>query len=165
MKTTFLILAAVMLCAFSLSDKKTDRKEIEKFLVEMTDARLMDREEGRLAAERGTTKDIRDYGSWMVNDQTVLLEKLKKLAAEEKVTLPEKISAEKSKALEKLKEKTGTDFDDKFLKMIKIDHKRDVRKFKKAAGFDNANVSTFAKENLPTIEKHLSGVEAIKKSM
>ena len=165
MKTTFLILAAFMLCAFSLSDKKTDRKEIEKFLVEMTDARLMDREEGRLAAERGTTKDIRDYGTWMVNDQTVLLEKLKKLAAVEKVTLPKKISAEKNDALKKLKEKTGPDFDDKFLGMIKIDHKRDVRKFREAAEFDNTNVSTFAKENLPTIEKHLSGVEAIKKSM
>ena len=136
-----------------------------KFLREMADARMMDAAEGKLAAERGTTKEIRDYGNLMVKDQAMLLAEIKKVAAAKSVKLPASISEEKSKALKNLAEKQGKDFDRKFLNMIKIDHKRDVKEFKEAIDSDNARVVIFAKKFLPTIQSHLEGVEKIKEEM
>jgi putative membrane protein len=133
-----------------------------KFLREMADARMMDAAEGKLAAERGTTQEIRDYGKWMVKDQGVLIDELQKVAAKLKISLPKDISPEKFKALQDLKQKQGKDFDSKFLKMIKIDHKRDVKEFTTAMESDNGSVGAFARKYLPTIQSHLDGVEKIK---
>ncbi|RZJ68777.1 MAG: DUF4142 domain-containing protein [Flavobacterium sp.] len=160
-----IILTFVLAVTLAFTVKPTDPKEIARFLTEAADARMMDREEGKLAIQKGTTKDIRDYGEWMVKDQTALLGELEKVAAKKNVMLPKAISDKKQKALTKLSEKTGADFDRKFLSMIKIDHKRDVKQFKKASKYSDIDVMQFATEFLPMIEKHLSGVKAIKQSM
>ncbi|MGK4568480.1 DUF4142 domain-containing protein [Flavobacterium sp. 3HN19-14] len=165
MKNLYFLLLICGLSSFTYYRPFENDKAVEKFLREMADARMMDTQEGQLAAERGTTKAIRDYGAYMVKDEAILMMELNKVAAAKNITLPKAISNEKSKALDKLKEKTGTDFDKKFIKMITIDHKRDVRKFTKAAEFDDAEVSAFATKYLPTIQMHLEGSKKIKEAM
>jgi len=134
-----------------------------KFLMDAVDARLMDTEEGKLARERGTTEEIRSYGRWMMRDQSKLLEELRKLAAKKNVSLPKTISIKKSEGLEELKKYKGKEFDEKFTKMICIDHKRDVREFKKAARSKDEEIRAFASQYLPTIEAHLDRIREIEK--
>lgn len=136
-------------------------KKVPEFIVHMADARIMDREEGRLAASLGTTQDIRDYGTQMVKDQEALLAQLKQLAATKNITLPNAISEKKSKQLRKLSVLTGKPFDRKFLKMVKIDHKRDIKKFTKALQFDDPDTRQFAEANLPMIKQHLEQAKAL----
>ena len=159
MKKLFTFLIVVSTSALWAQD--ITNNEAPEFIVKMTDARIMGREEGRLAASLATTKTIRDYGSLMVKDQEVLLAKLKQLAASKNITLPNAISEKKSKELMKLSKLRGEKFDRKFIKMIKIDHKRDIKKFKKATAFEDADTKKFAKENLSMIEQHLDGVMAL----
>ena len=64
--------------------------------------------------------------------------------------------------LKKLKEKKGEDLDEKFLNMICIDHKRDVRKFTEATESKDSQVSEFARKYLPMIESHLQKVKELK---
>lgn len=137
-------------------------ESISDFLTEQADARMMDMEEGKLARERGTNEDVRRYGRWMVDDQTILLKEIRKLAKSKKVKLPVKLSAEKQDGLAELTEKNGDEFDKKFLKMITIDHRRDVRKFKNAVTLKDKDVSDFASKYLPTIESHLAEAQRIK---
>lgn len=155
-----MIFLFVVATSVSWAQEKTD--EAPKFIVHMTDARYMDREEGRLATLLGTTQAIRDYGALMVKDQDMLLDKLQKLAASKNITLPNAISDKKSKYLTKLSKLTGEKFDRTFLKMITIDHKRDVKKFKKALKFEDAATRKFAAENLSMIEGHLAQAKALK---
>ena len=168
MKKTYFI-PAVIFAFISLGFMTTNCAETENektkiFLTEMTDARLMDREEGRQAVKKGTTQEIKNYGQLMIDDQTYLLEELQKIAATKNVTLPTEISKKKRSGLDDLKEKSGTDFDKKFIQMICIDHKRDVRKFIKAAKCNDSGVSSFAKEHLPMIESHLKKIKQIEKN-
>ncbi|WP_295686857.1 DUF4142 domain-containing protein [uncultured Nevskia sp.] len=135
-----------------------------KFLVEMVDARLMDYEEGELAARRGSTAAIRDYGRLMMRDQTRLLTRLELLALEAQVTVPAVISDDKRDGLNDLIDAEHDDFDKRFISSIHIDHKRDVGAFKKATGFRDAAIADFARQELPLIESHLAGIETIKKS-
>jgi putative membrane protein len=149
------------------NEKKADNdriisEDIADFLVKSADARMMDAKEGKLASEKGTTAAIRNYGKLMINDQAVLLEKIKALAAKRNITLPKGISDKKEDGREDLAAKTGKDFDDKFIKMMKIDHKRDVRLFKDAIEFKDEGVSEFAKKYLPLIQSHLDKIEAFK---
>jgi predicted outer membrane protein len=119
--------------------------------------------EGRFAASLGTTQAIRDYGTQMVKDQDMLLGKLQTLAASKNITLPNAISEKKSKQLEKLSKLTGKPFDRKFLKMIKADHKRDIKRFTKATYFEDGDTRIFAETNLKLIEQHLVQAQALAK--
>ena len=155
------IILFFVVCSSALWAQDIKNNEAPVFIVKMADARIMDREEGRLAASLASTKAIRDYGSLMVKDQELLLTKLKQLAASKNITLPNAISEEKSKYLMKLSTLRGEKFDRKFIKMIKTDHKRDVKKFKKATKFEDTDTRKFAEENLPMIQKHLEGAKAL----
>jgi putative membrane protein len=137
-------------------------EDISKFLTEAADARMMDIEEGKLAKERGTTPEIRQYGEWMITDQSRLLKELRVLAASKNIVLPNTLSNEKADGLEDLKEKEGEDFDDKFIKMITQDHKRDVDEFEDATDFKDKDVKKFAETNLPLIQSHLDKIQQIK---
>ena len=158
------LLGVLLLFSFCKVNKNEDEKELNRFIVEAIDARLMDREEGKLAVLKGTTSTIKDYGNKMVKDQTLLLEELKKLAKEKNIEFPTTITEKKSKNLEKLGLKSGTDFDKKFLNMIKIDHKRDVKEFKNASEYSDVVVNKFAIKYLPMIKMHLQEVKQIIKN-
>ncbi len=61
---------------------------VKEFITEMAEARLMDLEEGKIAQQKSTTKDLKSYGTLMVNDQTEMLHEIKKLAALKNIKLP-----------------------------------------------------------------------------
>ena len=132
------------------------------FLVDATDARLMDIKEGRIAAKKGSSPAIRSYGRLMVKEQTALLGALRKLAGSQHVALPNDISNSKKEGFSELAELEGDDFDSKFVKMMIIDHQRDVKEFKDAQTLGNTSVAAFARGKLPQIQTHLDKIEAIR---
>lgn len=139
-------------------------EQAANFLVEMVDARLMDYQEGKLAMERGTQPTIRDYGSWMMRDQTNLLKQLQTLATSSAVMVPSTIGVAKLDGLKDLQAVTGESFDKRFMRSIRIDHERDVGAFKKASQFEDTAIREFALRNLPVIETHLEGIRQIEKA-
>lgn len=151
-------------------EKKNDAKvekgkidpDVAQFLVEAADARMMGIREGKLAAERGTTNEIKEYGKLMQRDQALMLKSIKKLAKSRKITLPRIISAEKEDGFKDLAAKSGPAFDSKFIKMMKIDHKRDIKDFKRAAEMNDEQVVHFANQFLPMIQSHLEQLDALK---
>ena len=157
------IMASALLISFGCKSQ-TIEDDTKDFLNDMTDARLMDREEAKQAVAKGTTKEVKDYGELMIKDQTYLLTQLQEFAKTKNITLRTTISDKKKDALEGLKEKSGEDLDKKFLKMICIDHTRDVKEFKKATKSKDVELSKFALKHLPMIEEHLAKVKVIKKS-
>lgn len=142
---------------------KTDA-DAAAFLVKIADARMMDAMEGALAAKRGTTSEIQNYGKLMVKDQGELMAKIKKVAEDMNIYLPKEISADKKDGYKELEEKNGEAFNDKFCKMIRIDHERDVKDFTNAIdNLKDSKAKEFAVVNLPMIQSHLDGINEIKK--
>lgn len=134
------------------------------FIREMAEARLMDLEEGKTASQRSTTRALKDYGSLMVKDQTKMLEDLRKIAELKNVTIPSWLGPEKAQGLEDLKKVHGKSFDKKFIRMMTIDHKRDVQKFEKATQSGDADVQVFATKYLPVVQAHLDKIKTLKKN-
>ena len=137
-------------------------EKIVDFLVTAADARVMDTEEGKQGAAKGTTAEIRNYGMLMEKDQPMLLAQIKQLAQKHSVTLLQTLSAKRQDALADLKSETGGKFDKLFVKMMTIDHERDVKEFKEASKFSDPEVSQFAAKYLPMIQSHLDKVKDLK---
>jgi putative membrane protein len=136
-------------------------KDISRFMTEAADARMMDIEEGKLAQEKGTTAEVKQYGQLMIEDQTKMLKELRVLASSKNIMLPNTLSIEKAKGLEDLKQETGADFDLKFIKMMKLDHKRDVDEFDDATDFEDRDIKKFATKYLPVVESHLDKIKQL----
>ena len=137
-------------------------ESLEMFISEMAEARLMVLEEGKVAQQRSTTKDLKLYCTLMVNDQTEMLHEIKKLAALKNIKVPDELGPDKAEDLRELKEVHGESFDKKFIKMMTIDHKRDVKKFERATRSDDADVQVFATKYLPRVQSHLDKISGLK---
>jgi putative membrane protein len=140
-------------------------EEIASFVMEMTEARLMDLEQAKTAAQRGTTRSLKNYGVDIINDQTAMLKDLKKIARKKNVTMPVLVSDKKTGALEDLRKAHGKAFDKKFIRMMIIDHKRDIMKLEEATRSNDADVQVFATKYLPVIERHLIKIKALKREL
>jgi putative membrane protein len=169
--TTFVFLASCgpsekdsVAQAQELNQNSAIDEDISKFLTEAADARMMGVEQGKLAMAKGTTPAIKQYGEWMVNDQTRMLKEIRVLAASKNIMLPNSLSNKKADGLKDLKEKEGQDFDDKFIKMMTTDHKRDVNEFDDATDFKDKDVQKFAATYLPIVESHLEKIKAVEEN-
>ena len=88
---------------------------------------------------------------------------LNKLAAKLRITLPSGISDIKESEREELASKNGKYFDERFIKMMLIDHERDVKLFQKAIECKDRDMRAFAQMYLPMIQSHQEKINAIKK--
>lgn len=139
-------------------------EKISKFMTEAADARMMDIEQGKLAVIKATRPELKQYGQWMVADQTKMLTELRVLAASKNIMLPNTLSNKKANGLEDLKNKEGQEFDDQFIKMITIDHKRDVNEFEDAVDFKDKDIQKFAETYLPVVESHLKKIKELEEN-
>jgi putative membrane protein len=151
---------------FGVLSKDSDTKSgvdefVKEFIIEMAEARLMDLEEGKIAQQKSTTKELKSYGTLMVNDQTEMLHEIKKLAARKNVSLPPVLGPDKAEELKALKEVHGKSFDKKFIKLMIVDHKRDVKKFERATQSRDADVQVFATRYLPYVQSHLQRIRGL----
>ena len=138
------------------------RLQASRFLVEMADARLLGAAQGRVAADRASSPEVRAYAAKMVREQAVLLEEIRALAAAQAAVLPDRVSDAKSARLEQLRECKGRKLDEAFLSMICTDRARDVEAFRQASELHHLPVRNHARERLPLIEDHLAEARALK---
>jgi putative membrane protein len=144
-----------------LAEDKLTNRDVANLLVKLADAHMTDAQEGSLAAEKGSTRAVKDYGKLMMKDQKKFLSELKKLAEMKNVTLPPAISHKNARGRNNLADKTGKDFDQKYIKMMTADHERDIKLLRKALSAKDADVRVFAQKHLLLVQSHLEKIHAI----
>lgn len=144
----------------TMSDMKPDAD----FAVAAADGGMMEVTLGKLAVEKGVSKQVKELGAMMVKDHSAVNEELKTAAKAKNITLPATLSDKCQKKVQELTAKTGTDFDKAYAAAMVSDHKEDIEAFKKEAEKGNdAQLSAWAKAKLPTLEHHLMAAEQAKK--
>lgn len=144
-------------------NNSVEDEAISVFLTEMAEARLMDLQEGKTAEQQATNKSLKQYGSLMVADQSKMLDEIRKLAEQKKIFIPSSLGSDKAAALADLRKVHGESFDRKFMKMMIVDHRRDVKKLERATEYSDADIQVFATKYLPIVQSHLDKVKALKK--
>jgi putative membrane protein len=113
---------------------------------------------GKLAAEKGQSDVVKQFGQQMVDAHTKTTEELTGIVKSKniKVDLPTKLDAKHQKLIDDLNSASPQDFDKTYAKQQVDGHQEAVHLFKKyAAKGDDADVKQFAEKTLPTIEHHL----------
>lgn len=121
---------------------------------------------GKLAEQRATSQQVKDFAKMMVNDHTLANNNFKTLATSKSIELPSSVTDDQRKDIDALSKKSGKDFDKAYVDMMVDDHKATITEFKTAEGKVSDNdVKSFITLTLPTLQKHLDAIQAIKSKM
>jgi len=97
-----------------------------------------------------------------VKDHSEANNKLKGIASERNVALPDSLGNDAKDEIAKLMKKSGKDFDKAYVDMMVDDHEKDVSEFRKAAdNLSDSSIKEFARTTLPVLETHLDSIKAI----
>ena len=123
-------------------------------------------EMGKMAQQKAMSQKVKDFGKMMVDDHTLANNNFKTIATSKNIDLPATLTDDQKKDVDALSKKTGKDFDKAYVDMMISDHKEDISEFKDAQGkvADN-DVKNFITSTLPTLQRHLEAIEAIKSKM
>jgi putative membrane protein len=137
-----------------------------KFVTAAAEGGMAEVELGRLATEKASNSDVKQFGQRMVDDHTKANDELKSLASQKGLTLPSGISAKDQAEKDRLSKLGGADFDRAYIKYMMTDHKKDVAEFQKEAnGAKDSDIKNFAAKTLPTLQDHLRTAEDIEKKV
>ncbi|HEX2225588.1 MAG TPA: DUF4142 domain-containing protein [Candidatus Binatia bacterium] len=143
-----------------LSDDDAD------FVKEAAVAGMAEVELGKMAAEKGSSKQVKDFGQRMQKDHTKANEELKKLASNKGVQLLSELDRKHKSASERLAKLSGDEFDREYMRAMVDDHKETLEKFQRQAdkGKD-PDLKKFAGEQVPILRKHLELAQTTQKQV
>lgn len=134
------------------------------FAVEAANNSMMGIQLGALAKTKAANARVRDFATMMTNDHMKINQELQKIATAKNITLPQALSDEARKNIDRLNRKDRTDFDRIYMRMMVADHRRDVNQFEKAAKeCKDPALKSFINETLPILKKHRDSAAAIDK--
>lgn len=119
---------------------------------------------GKMAASKAGAARVRRFGKTLVADHTMARDQASKVAADLHVTVPtDKMSAATDEE-NKLQSMNGKDFDKEFVRYMVEDHEKDISQFKDEAK-KSGPAGNLAKEQLPTLRKHLRMAKSLERKI
>lgn len=133
-----------------------------EFLLDAMRTALAEVQLGELAAQRGGTAAVREYGAKLEADHTEQAAEIERLLRTMNVTVPTEPSAEALTHHVALERLTGEEFDAAFLTMMTESHEEAIEKFSAQthANPDQA-LADFASKSLPTLREHLATAQSL----
>ena len=165
MKSKYLAMAlslSIVLCAFEhiafaadengLKATSAEKTFIEKTaLGDMTEVTL-----GKMAAEKGSSKEVKDFGDQMVKDHSKINDNLKNVARRMGVEIPARVDAMRQAKIDRLAKMSGAAFDKAYVNGAIKAHEMAIAAFERAdAQAKNEDLKKFIKESVPTMKDHL----------
>jgi putative membrane protein len=117
---------------------------------------------GQLAAKKGASDDVKQFGQTMVTDHTKLGDKMKAVAGDVGVKPPSMSDASAIALKTELEVLSGDAFDKAYIRAMVKDHEADLKDFKKEiAEGQSTEVKTAARHGEAVIAKHLAMIRKI----
>jgi putative membrane protein len=128
-------------------------------------AGLSNVELGKLAAEKASSEDVRQFGKHLLDDQTKTNDRLKQVVNQQNISIPDALDSKHQSLIDKVAKLSGPEFDKAFLKQQLKEQEAQVRDFSDEAqrGTD-PKVKTFAAGALPNLQQQLDAAKSLNKS-
>jgi putative membrane protein len=144
------------------SEKLSDKS----FLLKAAEGGMTEVELGKLAQEKGSSPDVKQFGSHMVMDHSKANDELKAVANEKGVTVPSSLDAKHQALVDKFSKLNGTAFDQAYVPAMVKDHEKDAALFnEESTSGEDPTVKAFASKTLKVVEAHLSDIKNIQSQM
>jgi len=139
---------------------RTDKTFVEKASL----GGMAEVQAGQLAQNQAQSADVKAFGQHMVADHTEAGQKLKSIVDAEGISAPSDLDKIDQKQIDALQQKSGAGFDKQYVKDQLAAHRKTVALFQKeASSGSDPQLKQFASDTLPTLQHHLSDVEALAK--
>jgi putative membrane protein len=109
---------------------------------------------GQLAQQKGQSDGVKSFGQMLVTDHSDANRKALDAAKQIGLEPPSGPSAQQQADYDRMSKLAGSSFDNRFARDIVADHRKDIREYQQEARRDDA-AGQYAKDSLPTLEKHL----------
>ncbi|MGH6887865.1 MAG: DUF4142 domain-containing protein [Rhizomicrobium sp.] len=119
---------------------------------------------GHMAEHRGASPAVRHFGHTLVEDHTMARDQAMHVAAKIGVRPPDRPDRDAMMERDRLAGMSGPAFDHEFVHYMIDDHRKDIADFQGEAHAMNGPASRMAREQLPTLHKHLDIALSISKS-
>jgi putative membrane protein len=127
-----------------------------KFLENAAQGGMVEVQLGKLAEQKASSEQVKQFGKRMAADHQKANDELKKIAANRGFNLPVEMSGSARREYDKMQGKSGADFDREYMKEMVSDHKKDLKEFQsEAKSSKDADLKNFATSTLPTLQQHL----------
>lgn len=141
----------------AMQDKAFVRSALEGSMAEV--------QMGQLAAQKGSSDDVKQFGQKMVNDHTQLGNQMKQAAQQMNVQPPKGLSKKDKAEVAKLQALSGAQFDNAYIEAMMKDHKKDLSDFQQEAqSTQNPALKQLAQQDAQIIDQHLQQIQQIAKS-
>lgn len=135
------------------------------FVREAAAGNLAEVKMGRIALDKSSAPDIKEFAQRLVDDHTKANDQLMTLAQQKQITLPTEPMAKAQKEAKHLESMSGASFDKAWTASMVKDHKQDIAKYThESTHAKDADVRQYASSTLPTLKTHLQMAEQIKTS-
>jgi putative membrane protein len=117
---------------------------------------LAEVELGKLAAEKGSSEDVKAFGKRMVEDHTKLNQDIAQLADSIGARVPKKMDKDQQAEYDKLSSLSGEDFDKEYITFMVKDHHSDLREFRmEASSTSDPDLKTAVDNGARVIREHM----------
>lgn len=106
---------------------------------------------------------MRHFGEVLEQDHSKANQQAMTAASSMGVTPPAEPTPKEQRTYQHLAALSGAKFDKAFIKAMVKDHKKDIADFKKEASSSNSPASSYAKQVLPDLKKHLQLAESLQR--
>jgi putative membrane protein len=147
-------------------DNQNNKEDDSEFLVDAAEINMTEIEAGKLAQTKSTNPEVQKFGKMLVDEHTKAAAEVKAMADSRNFSLPTSVTEEGQDKYNKLNEKSGVDFDKKFVDMMVNGHEKAIDKFKKAS--ENATdqeIKTWASNNVSKLTEHLQHAKQLKQDL
>jgi len=164
-KSTFALLTAALMIALPAASaiaQTAASDDDKKFVDAALKGGMAEVELGKLAAKKGASDDVKQFGAMMVTDHTKLGDKMKVVAGDIGEKPPTMMAASGMATKTKLEVLSGKTFDESYIKSMVQDHEDDLAAFKKeAAEGTSPEVKKAAHQGEMVVAKHLEMIKKI----
>jgi len=117
---------------------------------------------GRIATEKASSQQVRQFGQQMVTDHSQANQELQAIAKQKNLTLPTKPDSATAATQQRLQASSGSAFDSAYARDMVQDHQQDVADFQKeATSGQDPELKAFAQKYLPILQHHLQMAQQI----
>jgi len=136
----------------------------QRFLLQAGQAGLFEIAASKLALERSSNDDVKNFAQMMITDHTAVARDLQALADSKSAQLPTEPSRAQQSVLRQLQNSQRNRFDRAYAEKVAVSAHRDaVKLFTDAArNSRDADVKAFAAKNLPALQGHLDKGRALR---
>ncbi len=139
-----------------------DKEDDAEFVVEAATMDLKNIELAKLAM-RSSNSDIKAHTKMMEEGHTKLYNEIKMMAEQKGIAIPLSVGTDAIDEYKDLNDKTGTDFDKKYLDIMVDNHEKTIKRYENYVdGATDAEIKTWASNTLAGLRTHLDHTKELK---